>query len=239
MARWPPPADTVVSVPHHQQLAETLMSQIADGRFKVGERLPTEGELCATYGLARGTVRRGLGSLEHLGMITRRAGVGTTVIAPSPVAGYQPVAQSASDIATLAAETRLLKPYTGQVVADAELARRLGVRRGSTWSVIEGRRVRRRGDTTPVCWSEHYLRGDLPAEGLRRRDLTVEVLSRQRVEQTISAGLLQPRIAEALDAEPYGAALVITRRHRDQKGRMISVGVHTHPGDRYLITANL
>jgi GntR family transcriptional regulator len=228
-----------VSIPRHQQLAETLLGQIADGRFKVGDRLPTEGELCTTYGLARGTVRRGLGSLVQLGMITRRAGVGTTVVAPTPVAGYQPVAHSAGDIATLAAETRLLHPRSGEVVADAELARRLGVRRGSRWSVIEGPRVRRHGDTAPVCWSEHYLRGDLPAEGLRRRDLTVEVLARHRVEQTISAGLLHPRMADALDAEPCSAALVITRRHRDQKGRMISVGVHTHPGDRYLITTNL
>jgi GntR family transcriptional regulator len=32
------------------------------------------------------------------------------------------------------------------------------------------------------------------------------------------------------------AALVITRRHRDSRGRLASVGIHTHPADRYAIT---
>ncbi len=228
-----------VSIPHHRQLADALMVQIAEGTFRVGDRLPTEGELCSTHGLARGTVRRALGSLEQFGMISRRPGVGTTVIAPIPAAGYQPVAQSAADIATLAAETRLSSPWTGEVVANAELARRMGVRRGTKWSVIEGKRVRRRGDDTPLCWSEHYLRGDLPADTLLRDHLTIDMLANQRVEQTISASLLQARIAEALGTEVGGAALVITRRHRDQGGRLISVGIHTHPADRYSITTNL
>jgi GntR family transcriptional regulator len=228
-----------MSAPHHQQLADALIGQIAEGTFRVGDRLPTEGELCATHGLARGTVRRALGSLEQFGMISRRPGVGTTVIAPSPVAGYQPVAQSAADIAILAAETRLSSPWTGEVVANAELARRMGVRRGTRWSVIEGKRVRRHGDDTPLCWSEHYLRGDLPADTLLRDHLTIDMMARQRVEQTISASLLPVRFAQALETEVGGAALVITRRHRDQGGRLISVGIHTHPADRYSITTNL
>jgi len=228
-----------VGVPQHQQLAEALLVQIAEGAFPVGDRLPTEGDLCATYGLARGTVRRALGSLEQLGRITRRAGVGTTVVAAAPVGGYQPVARSADDIATLAAETRLVNPVDGVVTAGADLARRMGVRRGTRWSYLAGRRVRRHGDHAPVCWSEHYLRGDQPREGLRTRRLDVAALAHLRIEQTISAGLLDEPMAEALGSTPGAAALVITRRHRDEEGRILSVGIHTHPGDRYRITTDL
>jgi DNA-binding GntR family transcriptional regulator len=220
----------------HQQLAEDLLAQIADGTFAVGDRLPTEEQLCADYGLARGTVRRALGRLDELGLISRRPRAGTTVIASIPMAGYQPVAQSAADIVALAAETRLVKPDSREVLADAALARRIGVRRGTAWFLLEGVRARRGRDEAGLCWSEHYLRGDLPREHLIRGKFTADRLASMVVEQTISASLLDARMAAALDAEPGSAALIITRRNREQSGRLVSVGIHSHPADRYAIT---
>src|SRR5260370_21423646 len=99
-----------------QQLTETLLGQIVDGTMKIGARVTTEAELCASHGLARGTVRRALEQLERLGMIDRRPGVGTTVLADRPVGPYQPVAQGPADIATLAADTRLLRPESAEIV---------------------------------------------------------------------------------------------------------------------------
>jgi GntR family transcriptional regulator len=224
---------------HHQQLAEDLLTQIADGTFAIGDRLPTEEQLCADYGLARGTVRRALGRLDQLGLISRRPRAGTTVIASIPVDGYQPVAQSSADIVALAAETRLVKPESREIVVDATLARRIGTRRGSMWFLLEGPRARRGDDDARLCWSEHYLRGDLPRERLLRGTFTAEHLAVTQVEQTISASLLSSRMAVALDAEPGSAALVITRRNREPSGRLVSVGIHSHPADRYAITMRL
>jgi GntR family transcriptional regulator len=221
---------------HHQQLAEDLLAQIADGTFAVGDRLPTEEQLCADYGLARGTVRRALGRLDELGLISRRPRAGTTVIAAVPMAGYQPLAQSAADIVTLAAETRLVRPDSREVLADAALARRIGARRGTSWFVLEGVRARRGRDEAGLCWSEHYLRGDLPRQNLLRGKFTADDVAATRVEQTISASLLDARMAAALDAAPASAALVITRRNRNQSGQLVSVGIHSHPADRYAIT---
>jgi GntR family transcriptional regulator len=225
-----------VRTTHYQQLAEDLLSQIADGSLAVGDRLPTEEQLCADYGLARGTVRRALERLDELGLISRRPRAGTTVIATVPVAGYQPVAQSSADIVALAARTRLIGPQSSEIVLDAALARRIGARRGMMWFLMEGPRVRRGHREPALCWSEHYLRGDLPREQLVRGTFTEEDLASNHVEQTISASLLTPRMAEALTAEPGGPALVITRRNRDRLGRLVSVGIHSHPADRYTIT---
>jgi GntR family transcriptional regulator len=228
-----------MAIPQHQQLTEALLSQIADGSLAVGDRLPTEEELSARHGIARGTVRRALGRIEDLGMISRRAGAGTVVISPAPVAGYQPLAQSAVDIVALAAETRLANPRAVEVVLDSHRARRLEARRGSTWFLIEGVRSLRRGDGTPLCWSEQYLRGDFPRDKLLRADFTLDEVAAQVVEQIVSAALLDDRMGVALKAEVGSAALVITRRHLDKKGRLISVGIHTHPADRYSITTKL
>jgi GntR family transcriptional regulator len=225
--------------PRHEHLADDLLNQIADGTFAVGDRLPTEHELCISNDMARGTVRRALGHLEALGMISRRPGAGTTVVASAPVSRYQPVAQSADDIATLAAETRLLNPQSGEILLTRALARRIGARAGSAWFMMEGPRVARKGSNRPLCWSEHYLRADSPREQHIRGEFTAKDLANMEVEQTIYADLLDSRIADALDAIPGSAALVVARRHRNTRGQLISVGIHTHPADRYVISTIL
>jgi len=224
-------------VPRHRALAEELLTAIADGTYPVGSRLPTEEELAATHGMARETVRRALSRLQQLGLIDRRPGAGTTVVARRPIDAYQPVARSASDVVAFSERTRLLHPVTRDVVADRVLARRLGTRTGTAWHLLEGARVLRGSRDRPLCWSEHYLRGDLPAESLRVPSVPdPSYVEDYRVEQTVTAELLSPALAEALDAEPGGPALVITRRVRDRDGRLHNVGIHTHPADRFEIT---
>jgi DNA-binding GntR family transcriptional regulator len=228
-----------MATPRHQQLAELLLGQIADGTYALGDPFPTEIELAEAHGMARGTVRRALSRLEQLGMISRRPRVGTVVIATRPVAPYQAVAQSAKDIAQLAAETRLVKPTMGRIVLDAPLARRLGARRGGTWFRMQGRRVRRSEPAVALCWSEHYSRGATALENLLHGTVDLDEMEDQRVVQTIAAELLEPQVAAELDAAPGDAALVITRKHFDGAGRLVGVGIHTHPADRYRITTTL
>jgi GntR family transcriptional regulator len=225
--------------PRYQALAGVLLDGIADGTYPVGDRLPTEEQLCAQYSMARGTVRLAFGRLEQLGMIERRPGIGTTVVATQPVGVYQPVAQSAADIAALAAETRLWRPASDVLVVDAALARRIGTRPGSSWFRLQGVRVRRGPDRTPLCWSEHYLRSELPRAALVRGEFTVEDLKAMDVEQTISAALMPDGFATALGVEAGSAALVITRRNRSRNGTLASVGIHTHPADRYQIVSRI
>jgi DNA-binding GntR family transcriptional regulator len=228
-----------MSKTQHRQLAESLLAQIADGTLAVGDRLPTEVQLCASTGLARGTVRRALEQLEDLGMISRRRRAGTVVTSPVPVSHYEPVARSAADIAALSVETKLHKPKIGEIVLDRALAQRIGARSGSKWFAIIGARVYRNGDGEPLCWSEHYVRGDVSRTTILRGVLTEEDVASIRTEQTIYADLLDDKIARALDAKTGSAAFVISRKAWDDKGRLISVGIHTHRGDRYRISTEL
>src|SRR6195952_1057501 len=112
--------------PQYQFIAEMLLKQIADGTYALGGRLPTEAQLSSEHGLARETIRRALGRLEQLGMIERRPGAGTTVVATAPVGSYPTFATSTDDIASLAAETKLLRPESGETAVDAATARRIG-----------------------------------------------------------------------------------------------------------------
>src|ERR1700704_5833098 len=211
---------SAVRQPWHQAVAEELLARIADGTYAVGDRLPTEGELCARYGLARGPFRQALDRLQQLGMIARRPRAGTRVVASAPVGPYQPFAFSPSDIAALAATTRLMRPQMFDATIDAHLARRIGTRAGSRWHVLQGVRVRRDDPKTPLCWSEHYTRGDITTDP-RKAEVSAESLADFRVEQRVSAALLDGDIAEALSAEAGGPALVVTRRLSSRKGRLI------------------
>lgn len=63
------------------QVTQQLRDEIAAGRWIVGERIPTEPALCEMTGTARNTVREAVQSLVHAGLLERRQGSGTYVIA--------------------------------------------------------------------------------------------------------------------------------------------------------------
>jgi GntR family transcriptional repressor for pyruvate dehydrogenase complex len=63
----------------YRRLADAIAAEIEGGRYKVGERLPTERELAELYGVSRPTLREALIALEMLGMIEARHGLGIYV----------------------------------------------------------------------------------------------------------------------------------------------------------------
>lgn len=58
----------------HEAVADTLRRQIVLGRFKVGDRLPTEEDLTEQFEVARTTLREALRVLESQGLIEIRRG---------------------------------------------------------------------------------------------------------------------------------------------------------------------
>lgn len=63
----------------YREILEKFQGDIASGRYKPGQRLPSEAELVRRYGASRMTVFRAMRELQTLGLITRRAGSGTYV----------------------------------------------------------------------------------------------------------------------------------------------------------------
>jgi GntR family transcriptional repressor for pyruvate dehydrogenase complex len=60
-------------------VAAALRGRIADGRWAVGERIPGNRELAASYGVSMGSVREAISALISEGLIETRAGSGTYV----------------------------------------------------------------------------------------------------------------------------------------------------------------
>lgn len=70
----------------YRKIFEKLQDDISSGRYKAGNRLPSEAELVRRFGVSRMTVFRAMRELQALGIVTRRVGSGTYVSA-SPNTG--------------------------------------------------------------------------------------------------------------------------------------------------------
>lgn len=73
------PNDLAVQA-RYTQLVHTFRTQILDGTFGVGMRLPTEHEIAEQYAVSRGTVRQAMTVLVNEGLIERVQGRGSTVL---------------------------------------------------------------------------------------------------------------------------------------------------------------
>jgi GntR family transcriptional repressor for pyruvate dehydrogenase complex len=62
-------------------IVEQIMTLIAKGDLKAGQRLPSERELCKNFGAGRSSLREALRCLSIMGVLTARVGEGTSVSA--------------------------------------------------------------------------------------------------------------------------------------------------------------
>jgi DNA-binding LacI/PurR family transcriptional regulator len=63
----------------YQKVFDVLRQDILSGRFRAGEKLPSEADLVKQFGASRITIGRAVRDLQEKGLIQRRAGSGTYV----------------------------------------------------------------------------------------------------------------------------------------------------------------
>ncbi len=226
-------------------VANDLLEGMASGRYPVGSLLPTELELCEQFAVSRHTVRAAITQLQHQGLVSRRKRVGTRVEAP-PACGYTHALQSMEDLAHLAeTQTREIRE-TEQLVADRELARRLGLEPGGRYWRISSVRIDNQQRGAPLCWTDVYYdeRYDLihALAEANPGQLIASLIERhygqrvEEVEQEVRAVLLTPELGERLKAPTGSPALRILRQYRGNRGELLVASVTTHPDDRFTFT---
>lgn len=76
--------NTATDLPKYEMTYRTILDRIKAGRYNVGSRMPTEGELAAHFGVSRVTIRRALDMLVQDGYVESRQGSGYRLITLSP-----------------------------------------------------------------------------------------------------------------------------------------------------------
>ena len=231
----------------YQQVAESLLDDIRAGRLAVGANLPGELELVDQFSVSRHTVREALRRLEELGLIGRRQGVGTVVLARESQASYVQAVRSPSALLQYPPGSRLAVQSSTTVRATRALARLIGCKTGSQW--VRASCLREfDDDRPPVCWTDLYL---LPAHaevigGIGRQPGFVYELIEQRhgervgsVDIDVLARSLPPHMCAALGAKPDAPSLTVVRRYRRPDRGLFMATVSEHPGDRFTYSLSL
>jgi DNA-binding GntR family transcriptional regulator len=227
--------------PRYLRLADRLIAGIRTGEFPVGGLLPTELTLCREFGVSRHTAREGLRLLEQMGLIERRRGAGTRVVARHSPVQYRQTVQSIDDLLQYGAATRLELLATESVQADPSLAGRVGVPIDAPLVRLRGLRRPRDGGL-PIAYTEVWIprpRGRLgerlldPQEAVYALMDLLNLRHLVRVEQLIEAEALEATRAHALGVEPGSAALRFARRYFGGGERLLAHAESSHPAGRF------
>jgi GntR family transcriptional regulator, arabinose operon transcriptional repressor len=83
----PPESDPAAHLSKHRRVFDHLLASIQSGGLKPGDRLPSEAELGKLFDASRITVAKAVHDLQRMGLVTRRPGAGTHVLAEDRPSG--------------------------------------------------------------------------------------------------------------------------------------------------------
>ena len=233
--------------PRYRQIAEALVTEIRARRHAIGAMLPTETELCTRFEVSRHTVREALRLVEEAGLVTRRQGSGTTVLAHDSPGRFVQDISRVGGFLQYPDETRLTVLRAREGALDEATATLLGRPAGEPWLRIDGiRRVRL--TEAPICFTTLLVAPEFGAvvERIGEEPGPVyQLIERQfglrlgSVEVDLSAGGVPAAQAALLEAEPGAPALMIRRTYSDESGRVFEVTHGCHPAPRFNYRATL
>jgi DNA-binding GntR family transcriptional regulator len=231
------PLDRNSPIPLYFQIAENLKRAITDGTLKPGDRLDNELDLTERLGVSRPTVRQAVQRLVDQGLVVRRRGLGTVVMAPRILRSvaltslYDDLSASGRQPATTVLDVTELE-------ADEDIAAVLSIPAGAPVLSMERLRL---ADGAPLALMHNYLPAGLlatgPADALEKTGL-YELLRSQGVQLQAGEQVIAARKATAHEAKllaaPRGATvLTMTRTTFDQDGKPVEHGSHAYLADRY------
>ncbi|HQZ45456.1 MAG TPA: GntR family transcriptional regulator [Usitatibacteraceae bacterium] len=234
-------APLVASQPQYVLVAQSLMDDIAGGRYPVGSLLPAEFDLCTQFGVSRHTVREALRRLQERGLVTRQRGIGTCVKAARAEGRYVQSTSAIADLPRYVEDTRLVTTATQDVIADEALAERLPCPAGQRWVKVSCLRYAGKSKL-PMALTEIYIHAAYG--GIRKLVGAMKVPVHQLLESKYGVAIVE--VAQEIRATAIGAAdarrlgvkagsagLLVTRRYFGDNDRLVEVAVNLHPADRF------
>jgi len=223
--------------PVHITIRDDLRMRLGAGEWAAGERLPSETELAARYGVARMTIRQAVGALAAEGAVIRRQGLGTFAADRRPTRTADLLLSFTEEMRRQGrqVETRLIEA----AVEQPPPAAREGLQLGPSAAAVTVRRVRL-VDGSPVVvqnsWLPYARFAGLDADPLLDGSLYAMLEARYgvqivRARQAITAAAAGEADGAALGLPPGEPVLRITRTTYDSSNRIIEFAMSaTRPG---------
>lgn len=228
--------DAPTSQPQHRQIEQALRERLAS--LHPGDRVPSDAELCAEFGVSRMTARHAMQRLAEEGLIRREPGRGTFVARPPAHRRTNRLLTFTQEMTRLGRSpssrvlTRVIRPSTAAEAADLAIPERQ--------PVVHLRRLRL-ADDQPIALESTVLLGET-ADAVMTADLTGgslhEALTQAGFTLRRGTGTITAAAATRSDARLLavrsGAPLLVERRVIvDSHGTRIEATESRYSAERY------
>jgi GntR family transcriptional regulator len=238
-----PPAIERAAAPRQKlylNIASVLQQRIQDGQYPVASLLPAETTLTTEFDTSRNTVREALRLLVERGLVRRRQGSGTVVIAATPAVNYLQSITRLDDLFANARDTYYALHSIDTVSVDPAIADCIACHASERRILITGMRWTERGGT-PISYIESYVPVEFAAHVEHFWDAQVPFYSILEtatgrsiddVSQHIRAVAMPRGVAAGFGLAPGAISLQVTRRYR-AAGNILIASINWHRGDQF------
>ncbi|MBG6184794.1 DNA-binding GntR family transcriptional regulator [Arthrobacter sp. CAN_A214] len=223
-------------VPLYHQVAQGIEAAIRSGKLAPGSKLDNEIALAAQLKLSRPTMRKAMDELVRSGLLVRKRGVGTQVVA-SQIKRHLELSSLFDDLQGSGSKPSSEILSFAHMAADDTVRESLHLPQGArVYHVVRLRRM----DGEPLALMENWVRddvADLDERSLKDRGL-YEILRTAGVnfrlaQQRIGARTCDDYEAELLGIKPGSALVTMDRTAVDDIGRNVEMGHHVYRADSY------
>lgn len=212
-------------IPLYAQIKEALRAKIVDGTYAPHQRLPSESDMIAAFGVSRITVRQAIRDLQNEGLLFSVHGKGTFVALPKVSQELAQLQGFGEAMHQLGHETFSDVFGLQSIKGDALVCAKLGIKTGDP--VTEIRRVRylnREPISIDYSYLQHEIGSRLSKISLRDRDL-FSLLENElgqplhSADIEINASSASEEVAARLNVAPDSPVLRIERLTFAQQSR--------------------
>jgi len=228
-------------LPRYQQVKALILQRIQSGQLRTNDRVPSEQELVAHFGISRMTANRALRELANDGYLVRQPGVGTFVADLHAQSQIMEVRNIASEIRQRGHFHSASVVTLEVLAAPMHIARQLSLCLGQ--NVFHSIILHCENDQ-PIQVEDRYVYPQAAPEYLQQdftritpNEYLCEIAPLQTVEHAIRAVMPDAPRRKLLNMSAGEPGLLI-RRRTWSAGRPVSIADLCHPGFRYELTAN-
>lgn len=220
----------------YQRVRHYIEGKITSKEWQPGDRVPSEHELVAQFGISRMTVSRALRELAEVGLVVRVTGVGTFVAEERPQSTLLQIANIGEEIRQRGHRYRCKMLSVETVAATPEVASAMGLQTGQ--AVVHAKCIHFENDV-PVQLEDRYVNPRMAPEFANQTfaaETPAAYLLRavpvEEIEHVVDATLPTRRQASLLQMDAAQPCLVLVRRTWTQGINVTMVRCY-HPANRY------
>jgi GntR family histidine utilization transcriptional repressor len=222
-------------------IKQSVTDAIRDGKLRPGDRVPSEAELVARFGVSRMTANRALRELQNAGVLVRRAGSGSFIAEPKPIGHLIEIRNIADEVRARGHDYRARVIQNSAEKATRETAALLGVSTGTRLfhSIIVHHEAE-----FPIQLEERIVLasiapdyGEMDFTHTTPNEYLTRIAPLERVAHRVGAVMPDARTRGLLGLGELEPVLLLTRQTWS-RSRLVSYAWLTHPGSRFELSAS-